>query len=222
MGGYLEEVGQALMGPLSDMGNTVANKFLAIIAAIVVLIIGYIVASAFGFLVKKILEKSKVDDHLKKAGLAHSIGFLSISTLLGGLVKWGLFIAFLGEAAKIVNLDVITNLLTQLARWFPSLVVAIAVFLVGLVLADFAADRVLHAKRKGMRLLSGLVRWVIIVFVSLIALDQIGVDVYIASTTAFIIIGSIAFGVALAFGLGFGFAFRDEAKGIIKKVKKNI
>ncbi len=222
MPSYLESTGLALLNPLENLWNTLVEVIPGVLAAAVVVVIGYIIASAFGLLFHRLLIAAKVDHHLKKAGLAHSIGFINIASLGAALAKWWIFTLFLVQAAGFLRFGVISDLLVRLTTWLPSLYAAILIMLGGLIFADYLADRMLHAKRKGVRLVSSLVRWSIIIFVGLIALERIGVDVSFATNTILLVVAGFSVGIALAIGIGFGLALKDEAQSMVKQWKKNL
>ncbi len=216
---YLESTGSALIDPLVQLWNDFATALPSLIAALIIVLVGLVIGSAVGLLVKKILEKSKIDIHLKKAGLA--IGFIHIASVIGSLVKWYIFAVFLIPAAEqLQGFGAIAGLLQRFALWLPNVIVAMAILVFGVIVADFLADRMLHAKRSGVKLMSSVVRWVMILYVVLIALEQVGINVSLATNTALILVAALAAGLAVAFGIGFGFAFKDEAKLMIKHVKK--
>ena len=81
--GYLQQTGQALSDPLASIWQSFVSVTPTIIAGVLVLIFGYILSSLIGALVHAVLNAKKIDDHLRKARLAHSIGFLSVANLGG-------------------------------------------------------------------------------------------------------------------------------------------
>ncbi len=218
---YLESTGQALLSPLTELWTRIVDIVPGVIAAAIVLVIGYIIAAAFGLLFHRFLNATKVDTHLKKAGLAHSIGFLSIANLCGALLKWYIFALFIVQAAGFLRLGILSEQLSKLAGWLPNLFAAVIIMLAGLVVSDFFADRMLHAKRRGVRVLSSIVRWFAIIFVALIALEKVGINVSFATNTVLLLVGGAALGLAVAFGIGFGYAMKDEAKIVMKHLKRN-
>lgn len=219
--GYLQQTGQALSDPLVRIWQSFVDVTPSIIAGILVMIFGYILSSLIGTLVHTVLNAAKVDDHLRKARMAHSIGFISLATLGGALTKWYVFALFLVEAAKLFRFGILSEQLAKLAMLLPSVFAAVLLVLGGLIVADLAADKMLHAKRKGVRLASSLVRWVIIVLVVITALSQIGVDVSFVSNAVLILLASVGVGLAIAIGIGFGNAFKEESKTMIKHLKRN-
>jgi len=218
---YLATTGQALLDPLTQLWNKLVEVIPGVLAAAVVIVVGYVIATAFGLIFHRFLEAAKIDAHLKKAGLSHSIGFLNIANLGGALLKWYIFALFLVQAAGFLRLGILSDQLSKLAAWLPDLFAAAIIMLAGLILSDMVADRMLHAKRKGVRVMSSIVRWFAIIFVALIAIEKIGIDVSFATNTILLLIAGASLGIAVAFGIGFGFAMKDEAKGILKSLRKN-
>ncbi len=219
--GYLQQTGQALSDPLVRIWQSFVDVTPSIIAGVLVIVFGYILSSLVGALTHAVLNATKIDDHLRKARLAHSIGFVSVANLGGALIKWYVFALFVVEAAGIFKLGVLSNQLSRLAAVLPNVFAALIIVLGGLIVADAAADRMLHAKRKGVRIASSVVRWALIVVVLITALNQIGVDTDFVSNALLIVVAAVGVGIAVAFGIGFGTAFRDESKNIIKHLKRN-
>ena len=219
--GYLQQTGQALSDPLVSIWQSFVSVTPTIIAGVLVLIFGYILSSLIGALVHAVLNAAKIDDHLRKARLAHSIGFLSVANLGGSLIKWYIFTLFIVESSKLFKLGVVSDQLNRLASMLPSVFAAVVIVLGGLIVADFAADRMLHAKRKGVRVASSIVRWAIIITVIITALGQMNVDVSFISNALLILVAAAGVGLAIAIGVGFGHAFKDESKTIVKHLKKN-
>lgn len=219
--GYLQQTGQALSDPLVSIWQSLVKVTPTIIGGVLVIIFGYILSSLLGALVHAVLNAAKIDDHLRKARLAHSIGFISVANLGGALVKWYIFALFVLQAARLSNLGVVSDHLATLAAKLPNVFAAVLLILGGLIVADFAADRMLHAKRKGVRLASSIVRWSLIIMIIITALSQMGIDVSFVSNALLIALGAVGVGIAVAFGIGFGTALKDESKAIVKHLKRN-
>ena len=220
--GYLQQTGQALSDPLVRIWQSFVDVTPSIIAGVLVIVFGYILSSLVGALTHAILNAAKIDDHLRKARLAHSIGFISVANLGGALIKWYIFALFIIEAAGIFKLGVLSEQLSRLAAVLPNVFAALIIVLGGLIVADYAADRMLHAKRKGVRVASSIVRWALIVVVLVTALSQIGLDVSFVSNALLILVAAVGVGIAIAVGIGFGNAFKEEAKTIVKHLKKKL
>ncbi len=219
---FASTFGFSLVSPLVELWDNFIRAIPGLVGGLIIIAIGYVVGHAFSILVHKFMERSGVDNHIRKAGLAYSIGFVSISNLAGGITKWYIFSLFLLPASQLMRLGVLSDLLHDFALWIPDLIAAVVILLIGLIIADYIADRMLHAKRKGVRLASTAVRWFLIFFVGMTALDQLGFNVSFATTTTLILVGGFALGIAIAIGIGFGFALKEEAKQTIKHIKKGV
>jgi hypothetical protein len=146
---------------------------------------------------------------------------MSLSHLLGGMTKWYLFALFLVPAVSVVKLDVFAVLLTQIALWIPKLLLAIIVVLVGIIVADIAAEKLSHAKKIGwVRSLTPPIKFLIIIFFLDVALRQVGIVFTLASSTFLILLSGITLAIALAVGISFGYALRPEVEKAIKDLKK--
>ena len=88
--------------------------------------------------------------------------------------------------------------------------------------ADYISMKIKDTKAKSAGIIATFTKIVIIIFVLLIALDQIGLKVSIAQSSFLIILAGIMLGIALMIGIGFGLGLKDEAKKAIKTIKKKI
>jgi small-conductance mechanosensitive channel len=213
----IASAGEALVNPLVNLWFKFVDVVPGIILAIIILIIGYILAYILGHATKVILQRAGVDRQVAKAKITKSVGSINISAVLGETVKWLIFVLFLGEAANQLRLGALSDVIIRFANWLPQVIFAILIILFGLLLAHYVASRMEeHGKVKGVRFGSSLVKGVITFFVVIIALEQIGIDVSILTSSFLIILA----GLSLAVGLSFGLGGKKEAGDVLKQVKK--
>jgi len=147
---------------------------------------------------------------------------LSISSLLGGLVKWFLILVFLLAAADILQLNAVSVFLNSILLYIPNIVVAVIILSVVLLAGNFVYDVVKGSTRAAgvvsASLLAVISKWAIIIFGIFAALIQLGVASSLVST---IFIGIVAM-LALAGGLAFGLGGREEAALILRKLREEI
>ena len=168
-----------------------------IIGAILVFLIGWAVAMAIGKIISSIAMSLKLDEGLGKLGMQD------------GLARAGLRLdsaKFLGE-------------LFQVLLYIPNVIVAVIMIIAALLLAGFF-EKLVHASvetahLKGGKSLGLVVKWVVLVFGFLAAVQQLGVATDIINI---MITGFVAM-VALAGGIAFGIAGKDVAGDILKKAK---
>lgn len=213
----------SVLNPLQAVWLRIVEVLPYLIAAIVVLIIGCFIAAILGHALRIILEKTKLDEWVRKAKLTKAVGHTHLPSLLGELFKWYIIIIFLQAAIALLNLGTLSDLLNRFVLWLPNLLIAVIIFLAGLAAAHFVQIKISeYSRMKGVLLGAAIVKWVIVIMVALVALRQIGVDVSIVENILLVIIGALAIGVALALGIGLGLGLKKESEGFIQKIKKNL
>jgi len=212
-----------IVGSLQNLWLGFANFVPNLIAAIIVLIIGLIVAAGLGALVEKIFEGLRLDTFLEKLGLKpffERAGLrLRASYFLGRLVYWFIVIAFLLAVAQTLGLYALAAFLTAVVNYLPNVIAAVLIMLAALVLANFlrriVVASVLSAKLHAAQFLGSLTWWAVVVFGLLAALQQLNIAATIIQT---LVTGFIAM-LALAGGLAFGLGGRDYAGHLIGKLR---
>ncbi len=210
---------ESVLTPLSAaLQNTVA-AVPGLLYAVIVLLVGYLIAHFVGALVEKVLVRAKLERWvLEKTKLKPHVGALKLSGLLAVIIKWYVFILFLPPAANIINLEPLAMLLMKFAEWIPKAIIAILIALAGFIIADYVALKIRHTGAKGCKSLSTIGKAVVLVFTALLVLDQIGVEVGVAKNSFLIILGGVMLGAAIAFGLG----LKDDVKKLVQEAKKKL
>jgi len=212
-----------IVGSLQNLWIGFANFVPNLIAAIIVLIIGLIVAAGLGALVEKIFESLRLDQFLEKLGLKpffERAGLrLRASYFLGRLVYWFIVIAFLLAVAQTLGLYALATFLTAVVNYLPNVIAAVLIMLAALVLASFlrrvVVASVLSAKLRAAQFLGSLTWWAVVVFGLLAALQQLNIAASIIQT---LVTGFIAM-LALAGGLAFGLGGRDYAAHLVGRLR---
>ena len=212
-----------IVGPLQHLWSSSLTFIPILISAVVVFVLGLVVASGLGMLVERILSTIKLDrllkelgfeQHFERAGLR-----LQASRFLGQLVFWFLAVAFLLAASDILGLSALSVFLRQVLFYIPNVIVAVLIMLAAVVIGNFARTTV-KAAVKGASLpsahfLGALTWWVIVIFGLFAALLQLNIASAIINS---IVTGFIAM-LALAGGLAFGLGGRDYAAHLIGKLR---
>lgn len=193
-----------------------------IMAAIVVLVIGVIVAVVLKGLVVRLLRAINLKSLTKSLNIERVFpGTYDFAELLGDLVKWFFIVVFLLQSLSIAHLDKVNDLVTKLLNYVPSVLAAVAVVLVGAVVADLTSRVVMNAARavgaSTARLLSDMAKYSILGVVSFTALAQLGVNTLFLDRlfTAIVVM------LALAGGLAFGLGGKDAAADVVATLRKS-
>jgi hypothetical protein len=181
-----------------------------LLVALVVIIGGWMVAKVARFAVVKALrainfpvltERSGLDGFLRQGGVAGDT-----TSIFGMLVYCLVILAALLIAFNGLGLTYITDLLGRIVWFVPNVFVALLVLAFGSYFAKFVGDTVRtyfrNVKLQDAMFLGKLAQYAIMIFVVLIALDQIKVGGDIVRESFLVILGGIVFAFALAFGIG--------------------
>jgi hypothetical protein len=209
--------GEALLSSLQNLWLKIIAFVPELLSAVVVLVVGLILASLLSKLVYELLKLTKVDVLIEKTGITkemkkHGIKF-SLSGLLAGVIKWFIIIAVLIVIADILNIPQITEFLERIVLYIPNVLVAIVILAIGLILGK-AAFTVTDSSLKAAKIdkhqahtVAALAKWSLIVFALLAALTQLN----IASELIQILFTGIIVMLALAGGLAFGLGGKEKA-----------
>ena len=216
-----------LLSSFQSLWLGVAGFLPKIVLAVLVFVIGWIVAVTLGKLASQIIGFFKVDKVLQKTGIEEPLarGGLRLNSgqFIGGLVRWFFLIVFLVASVDILGLDQVNAFLRDVVLlYLPNVIVAALILLASALLAD-ALQRIVASSAKAARLgsasfLGGVTKWSIWIFAILAALYQLGVAGPFVQTlfTGFIAMLSIAGG--LAFGLG----GKEAASRTIDRLRRDI
>jgi hypothetical protein len=197
-----------------------------LIGAFIVFIAGWLIALLIGKLITEILKKLKLDRFFERTGWKEALERAEIkvtaSQFIGEIFKWILVIVFLLAAVEILGLTQFAEFLKRIVLWLPNLIVAVAIFVVAIIVADIL-EKIIRASVKKMELGYGgffgtLVKGAIYVFAVLAILLQLGVTPQIVNALIFGLIGTVSLALGLAFGLG----GKDAAAKFIEEIRKKL
>lgn len=206
----MEGLSYVVVDPIRAMLITVANFIPTLIAALLILVFGWIFAKIVQKIAHRILQAIKFENLSKKAGVAdvlHKGGIeLTASELISRLVYWFVMILVLVITVNILGLTVASQLLERLTAYVPRVISALFVLIFGMFLANVVSSIVtttaVNTKIPRPDILSGVTKWAILIFATLISLGELGVAAIFVNTTFNIFFGAVCLALALAFGLG--------------------
>jgi len=189
-----------------------------VIGALLIIIVGLVVAAALKRLIVELFKVLKIEDFSEKIGFAGILRQAGLETTLTAMVatfvKWVVIIVFLLPAAEVLNLNQISKLFYDVLGYIPNVIVAVAILFFGTLLADFVASLVRGsaslAKSKSAKLLAGVAKYAIVVFSLLMALGQLKIATEFLQILMWGVVGFFVISGAIAFGLG--------AKGVAEKI----
>ncbi|HBP01339.1 MAG: Conserved TM helix repeat-containing protein [Candidatus Moranbacteria bacterium GW2011_GWE1_49_15] len=218
--------GSAISESLAGLGVRFFSFLPTVIGALLVFLVGLVIAKVLGDAVEKGIKLTKVDRAMEKSEVTkkfEEVGLeLSLSKIFGEVVRWFLILVFLMAATDILQLAQVTNFLNSVIMYIPNIIVAIVVlaiaFLLGNLTYKIVRGSVRAAGIMSASLLATISKWAIIVFGLLTAMVQLGIAESIVNT---LFIGFVA-AVSLAIGLSFGLGGKEEAAVLLRKIREEL
>jgi len=219
--------GDVLIASFQNLWGGVVSFVPQLFVAIIVFIVGWVIAVALGRVVDQIVRALKVDMALKSLGIEEPLSRagwkLDSGSFVGGLVRWFFILVFVLAAADVLGLSQVTEFLRSVVlTYIPQVIVASLILLAAALLAD-AAQKVVEGSAKAAHMpssgfLGGVTKWSIWIFALLTALYQLGIAGPFVQTlfTAFVAM------VAIAGGLAFGLGGKDMAARYLDRLREDI
>lgn len=195
-----------------------------LLAALLLLFIGWIVAKLIRAAFNKFLGVIRFDQLAQKSGVESFLKYgeleVSLSKILAELVYWLVMLVVIILVSDSLGLSKVTELFHKVALYIPNIIIAIIVLVFGTLLAR-AINRVVFAYLKnigveGALTISTLSEYAIQIFVVFVALEQLNIGTQLLTTAFAIGFGAVCLALAIAFGLG----GKDWAADVIYRLMK--
>jgi len=181
-----------------------------IVGAILILVVGWLIAKLIEAVVVKVLKAVKLDAASDKAGITNVLAQGDIkgalSELIGAVVYWLVILVVIATVLNALNLTIAADILSKLVAYIPNILGAIFVLILGSFLATFVAAIVRTAASNAgignSKALAEITKIILIIFAAIMAIEQLGIGVAIMNLAISIILASVGIAIALAFGLG--------------------
>jgi len=195
---------------LTKVWFEISGIFPNIIGTLFVLVIGWLFAKLAVRIIKKVLtiaKADKLDETINEIEIIEGkkLNFNTIK-IVSVFVKWLIYIMLLIMASDILGLQIISQEISNFLGYLPRLFAALIIFTVGLLLANLIKNGLKSVfesmELSGSKIISQLVFFILIIFISITALNQAGVNTEIITNNVTMIFTAFLLAFALAFGLG--------------------
>lgn len=212
---YFDSFFYSLSDSLSDIVSFLPKLFMAV----VVLLVGWMLAKLARTGIIRLLTFLKFDKATEKSGLEtflkHADMDVSVAAILGNLIYWMIILVMIVTVANSLGLQMVADLFKNVVLYIPNVIVSILILVFGTILARFINRLVFawlsNVEFSGALTVSTFSEYAMMVFVFFIAMEQLQIANELL-TAAFI----IAFGaVGLAFGIAFGLGAKEWAAKVV-------
>ena len=215
-----------VVDPVKAMLIRIWSYIPSIAGAIVILVAGWLIAKLLEAVIVRVLKAIRLDAVSDKAGISNVLAKgeikLSLSELIGAVIYWLVILVVIATALNALNLAIAADLVSKLVAYVPNILGAIFILVIGSFLADFVATVVRttanNAGIKKAKLLAQITQVVLVVFASIIAIEQLQIASALIILSVNVILISIGVGIAIAFGFG----CKDIAGRFVQDVINNL
>ncbi len=225
----LQDIGMALKDSVIEISARFVDSAPAVILAILILVIGWFLASWIGKAFSMGINSLKLDGLLAQTGLkelSHKAGFnLSVGNFFGFIIKWGLVLAVVKVAFSTLNFGGLNDAIDSLIAYIPQVIVAGAILIGAALLAQFL-DRIVTASAKAADVkqaaaLGFAARSFVWIVGIATALEQLQVASGLVRLFDTLLVGIIA-AIAIAAGIAFGLGGKEAAGRLVNKLESEI
>ncbi len=188
------------------------DKFFAfipnLIGALLILLVGYVIAKVAKTALNKVLEATKVDETLTKSDAGKYVEKVSPdskpSHLIGFVAFWFIFLFAISAAIGALKIAALTDFIAQVQAYLPNIIAAVLIFVIAAALAGAVGGAVhkLMGDTPTGKVVRAIVPGLILAIGVFMVLDQLNIAPQIVTITYAALIGMLALAGALAFGLG--------------------
>ena len=195
---------EAISAPAISMLTAVMNGVPLFFGAAIVLLVAYFAGKLVSGLVSNLLTGIGFDKVPEVLGLrlASDKSQRTLSEVVGYIVLAAVLLLAGAEAADMLGFGFLSDMLATFMAFGGQVLLALAIFAVGLYLANLTRNVILAAGGSNAGFMAGLARVAILVLVAAMALQQVGVAGEIVNIAFGVLLGAIGVAAALAFGLG--------------------
>jgi hypothetical protein len=195
-----------------DVLSRLASYAPVVLAAILLMLIGWVVGKIIGKITRSLLQRLKADRYFK-----FGRGF-EISNIFGLIVSWIIYLAFIQAAVQVLGVQALTEFVGQILSFVPRLLEGMVIIIVGYIMAKYVQGQVIATKVEYSELIGRVIFFLTVIIVISLALPFFGIDPYLINNIVLILVGSVGLGIAIALGLGLKETIARLAKKYSKKL----
>jgi hypothetical protein len=215
---------KAFQTAVENNATNAVDVFLGLVAAIIIFIIGWIVAVIISRIFGGLLKAVRLEDFLKEHKVEDSLGSVKISNVLVKILKYYIILIFLQAAVTLIELGTISTFLNEVLKYAPVLVGSALVALVAVILGEYIKEVILDLSSKSgtVRFAARAVKLVIVYIGVTMALSTAGFNTELLNGIFLLLFGAIVFGMSLAIGSAFGLGAQKDATDMVGWWRKHL
>lgn len=219
-----EQISQQVSSHFLQLGQSSLKVLAALLAAVLILVIGLYLSRFSGSVVKKILNKIAFDEKTSKLGineLCVRFGLGKSPTyIISFVLSWAVIFYAIVLAADVLKLFVIRDLFTRFLEFIPTLFASVLILFAGLLFGKLMGNIIENSAKannlKGGLFISRAVYAFIVFFCAMLAVENLGFATQLVNNVVIIVLASLG----LAFGIGVGLGSKNMVETFLRDLFK--
>ncbi len=205
----------AITEPIIVMLNQFFASIPSFLYAMFLIFISYFVANIVRQIVTQVLEGFGFNNVLSKLGFEASYTKVAPAHVVGVVAFYAVMFFAIIEALNQLGLHDISLIVRDVTVFSGQVLFGLVIFGVGLFIANIVSKTIQSSSVPNSNILALLARTGILILVGAMSLKRMGLADEIVNIAFGLILGSLALGAGIAFGLG----GKDEAAQIVKDIR---
>lgn len=219
----MREQFDVILASLDSSWQLVVAYLPRLLAALLVLTVGWLLARASRWAVERFSRLIHADTAAERTGVENfllrgGVRFTAV-TLLGQATYWGVLLLFAIAAFNLVGLTIGPDAMTRAGDYLPHVAAALLVLVVGSLgarlIRGLAEAYLNNMGAKSTTSISLLIHGALLTLVGILALEQLGLSLTLLTSAFQLAFGGLCLGLAIAFGLG----GRNWAEAILERTR---
>jgi small-conductance mechanosensitive channel len=210
-----------ILEPVEELTRDVILFLPNLIAAIIILIVGWILGRFLGRVVSEILDRIGVDDALRKTSVGRYIerSTTSIVRLFDLIVRWFIYLIAILAAVSVLQIAALSVFVAAIVAYIPNILAFLLILIIGFIVVDWGVDFIRHFGETHQIEYMGMVTMLLRVFfyfvIVILALEQLLLDL----TIIYVFLVPVAWGIGIGLGAVIAivawFGMRNRAPEIV-------
>ncbi|MFH1867746.1 MAG: hypothetical protein ABH843_02130 [Candidatus Omnitrophota bacterium] len=217
-----------VMESVREMLTRVGGFIPKLVGVLIILIGGWLLAKVIETIIVRGLKLVRLDTLAEKSGTSNFLAKggikYTLSELMGVLVYWIVILTIMITALNALQWTVAAEVLNTVVGYIPNIIVAIFILVLGMFTATLLSTVIRTAASNAgivqSRLLGQITQIVVIIFASVMALQQLKIQTQIILNVINIVLAATGLALGLAFGLGCKDVAGKLVEDIVDKAKK--
>lgn len=193
-------------GALQRSYDAVVEFLPNLLGAVLILLVGYVIAKVIQWLVNKLLESTRFDAALFRSPAGNMIERVvsSPTSFTARLSFWLVFLGAVSLAISALQIEALNDFMSAVYSYLPHVIAAVAIFLVASAASAAVVTLITRVLGRSplARTASTVAPALIMSVAVFMILNELKISQEIVLITYTALIGAVALGLALAFGLG--------------------